>query len=60
MKKVLEYTKIGFHYESEEERNEHVKSMESEGWECSGQGFIRTSNHTDKFVWTSEFAKRAK
>lgn len=57
MKKVLEYTNITYHYDSKEERDEHVKVMESEGWECSGQIRETTSIHSKEYVWCGKFTR---
>lgn len=57
MKKVSEYINITYHYDSREERDEHVKQMESEGWECSGQVREYLSLHSDDFAWCGKFIK---
>ncbi|MBP1308828.1 hypothetical protein JOD82_001848 [Paenibacillus sp. 1182] len=57
MKKVVEYTNVTYHYDSREERDEHVEYMESDGWECSGQIKETLSLHDNEFVWCGKFTK---
>ncbi|MDY8021203.1 hypothetical protein [Paenibacillus polymyxa] len=57
MKKVMEYTNVTYHYDSREERDEHVKQMEQEGWECSGQIKETLSIHSNEYVWCGKFTK---
>ncbi|GAB6989393.1 hypothetical protein JCM16418A_14430 [Paenibacillus pini] len=56
MRKISEYTNVTYHYSSKEERDDHVKLMESEGWECSGQVKERFSIYQDS-VWCGKFTK---
>ena len=59
MKKVLEFINVTYHYDSREERDEHVALMESEGWECSGQIRESLSIHSrSDSVWCGKFSKR--
>lgn len=51
MKKVVEYTNVTYYYDNREERDEHVKQMESDGWECSGQ-IKETFSLTKENDWT--------
>ena len=37
MEKLLKTVTEEYKYDSEEERNNHVKLMEEKGWSCSGQ-----------------------
>lgn len=57
MKKVSEYTNVTYHYDSREERDQHVELMESEGWECSGQIKESFSLHSNESVWCGKFTK---
>ncbi|MCP1185063.1 hypothetical protein [Paenibacillus sp. 1781tsa1] len=57
MKKVLEYIHVTYHYESREEREDHVLQMESEGWECNGQIKETASLHTGEYVYCGKFVK---
>ncbi|MES9681865.1 hypothetical protein ABWK22_02870 [Gottfriedia acidiceleris] len=50
-----------FKYDSEEERTSHVKEMEDQGYECSGQRRKSDDSLLDdnrKFYWYGEFMKR--
>lgn len=47
MEKISEYVTIEYKYDSKEEREKHVKDMESQGYDCSGQ--VRK---TDGSTWT--------
>ncbi|WP_145413339.1 hypothetical protein [Paenibacillus xylanexedens] len=57
MKKVLEYTHVTYHYESREQRDEHVSQMEVEGWEGSGQIKETVSLHSGEYVYCGKFVK---
>jgi hypothetical protein len=61
MQKLSEVRILEYKYDSEEEREQHVKWMESQGFECSGQ--VRKSDDSlldenRKFYWYGKFAKR--
>ncbi|MGV2887126.1 hypothetical protein [Paenibacillus taichungensis] len=60
MKKVMEYTNATYHYDSREERDDHVARMESEGWECSGQIKETLSMHSGDYIYCGKFVKYAK
>ena len=60
MEKISETIVLEFKYDSEEEREKHVKQMESDGYECSGQ--VRRSDDSlmdknRKFYWYAKFGK---
>lgn len=57
MKKVLEYTHVTYHYDSREERDNHVAAMEADGWECSGQIKETVSLHSGEYVYCGKFVK---
>lgn len=57
MKKVYECINVMYYYESREERDEHVKLMESEGWECSGQIKETLSFYSNKWTYVGKFSK---
>lgn len=45
-----------YKYDSENERKQHVKKMESEGWECTGR--VKQSDSYDgEYYWYGEFYK---
>ncbi|MBN6887274.1 hypothetical protein ACUXCC_002290 [Cytobacillus horneckiae] len=61
MEKISEMTIIEYKYDSEEEREQHVKWMESQGFECSGQ--IRKSDdslldESRKYYWFGSNSKK--
>jgi hypothetical protein len=61
MQQISKITILEYKYDSEEEREEHVKYMESQGYECSGQ--IRKSdgslmNKDRAWYWYGQFSKR--
>ena len=58
MKKRSEWIHVDYVYDSREERDEHVKWMESEGFECSGQIKETQSLYSSEFVWIGKFSKR--
>lgn len=60
MEKLSEMTIVEYKYNSEEEREKHVKLMELSGFECSGQ--VRRSDNSllDKdreYYWYGKFSK---
>ncbi|WP_405169332.1 hypothetical protein [Paenibacillus sp. FSL H3-0286] len=57
MKKIIEYTNVTYHYDSREERDMHVKLMEAEGWECSGQIRETQSLNSSVSVWCGKFTR---
>lgn len=61
MNKISETKIVEYKYDSEKEREEHVKEMESLGFECSGQ--IRKSDdnimcNDRNYYWYGKFFKR--
>jgi hypothetical protein len=60
MKQLSKVSILEYKYESEEERENHVNYMKSQGWECSGQ--VRKSDDSlmDKervYYWYGRFLK---
>lgn len=61
MEKISEVTIVEYKYDSEEEREQHVKLMVSQGFECSGQVRRSDSSLLDKnrnYYWYGQFSKR--
>jgi hypothetical protein len=63
MDKILETRILKYKYDSEEERNQHVKWMESQGFECSGK--VRNTDDSiweknPNYYWYGEFIKHYK
>lgn len=57
MRKVSEYINATYYYDSIEERGEHVKQMELDGWTCSGQIKETISFYSDEWYWCGKFTK---
>ncbi len=60
MEKISDIQILEFKYESREERGKHVKLMESNGYECSGQ--VERSNdpimsNNRNYYWYAKFSK---
>jgi hypothetical protein len=63
MKKFKETRIVEYIYDNEEEREQHVKYMESQGWECSGQvqhSFGSIWDDDKKWFWYGKFYKTFK
>lgn len=61
MEKLLEIRTLEYKYDSEEEREQHVKWMESQGYECSGQ-VVKSDDsllsENREYYWYGCFSKR--
>ena len=60
MEKISETRAYEYKYDSEEEREQHVKWMESQGFECSGQVKRSDGSLWDKdreYYWYGSFQK---
>jgi hypothetical protein len=55
--KVMEVINVTYFYDTEDERNTHVKQMKSEGWECSGQIKETPIGHNESY-WCGKYSKR--
>lgn len=60
MQKLKELKVYEYKYDTEEERNEHVKIMEERGYECSGQ--VKRSDDSllkanREYYWFAYFSK---
>jgi hypothetical protein len=58
MKKRSEQTYVEYTYDTADERAAHVETMESAGWECSGQVKETKSVYSKDFVWIGKFSKQ--
>lgn len=60
MKQLLKMVIYEYKYETEEERNLHVKYMEEQGYECTGQVKRSDDDLTKKdreYYWFARFQK---
>jgi len=57
MKKRLERVYVEYTYDTDDERKAHVETMESAGWEWSGQIRETKSVYSKDFVWIGKFSK---
>jgi hypothetical protein len=60
MQKITETKIIKYTYDSEEEREQHVKWMESQGFECTGRvkrSFGSIYEENPEYLWYGEFYK---
>lgn len=63
MERLSQVTILRYKYETEEEREQHVKYMEYLGYECTGQ--VKKSDDSlmdsnPKFYWYGEFIRNFK
>ena len=56
MEKISEQIIKKFKYKSKEEREKHVKEMEAQGFECTGQ-VKKTDSFGEEPYWYGEFSK---
>jgi len=62
MKKLSQTEILRYTYESEQEREEHIKRMESKGYECTGQkkiSFDSLLSDNRNYHWYGEFIKHS-
>lgn len=58
MKMRSERIYVEYTYDTDDERAAHVQTMESAGWEWSGQVKETQSVYSKDFVWIGKFSKR--